>query len=88
MKAMPQVETIPELWVLGSSRASAEYAAELGWSFCFAHFISSEGLEDVIQGYEARFQPSPWLPEPRSAIGISVTGSFSSSEKSERAPSK
>jgi len=73
VKAMPQVETVPELWVLGSSRASAEYAAELGWSFCFAHFISSEGLEDVIKAYEARFQPSPWLPEPRSAIGVSVT---------------
>lgn len=71
--AQPAGDAIPELWLLGSTRASAQYAAQLGWAFCFAHFISTEGPESVIREYEAAFEPSPFLPEPRSAIGVAVT---------------
>jgi luciferase family oxidoreductase group 1 len=71
--AQPAGETMPELWLLGSTRTSAQYAAELGWAFCFAHFISSEGPESVIREYEAAFQPSPFLAAPRSALGVAVT---------------
>ena len=73
IKAMPEVETMPELWVLGSSLASAQYAAELGWAFCFAHFISQDGSERAIQLYRDRFQPSPFLAGPRAALGVSAT---------------
>jgi len=69
--AQPGGDTIPELWLLGSSRASAQYAAELGWAFCFAHFISTEGPESVIREYEAAFQPSPFLRRaPATPIGV------------------
>jgi len=71
--AQPAGDTLPELWLLGSSRASAQYAASLGWAFCFAHFISQEGPETVLREYEAAFQPSPFLSAPRTAIGVSVT---------------
>lgn len=71
--AQPAGEALPELWLLGSTRASARYAAELGWAFCFAHFISQEGPETVLKEYEAAFQPSPFLREPRTAMGVSVT---------------
>ncbi len=71
--AQPAGDTLPELWLLGSTRASAQYAAELGWAFCFAHFISTEGPESVIREYEAAFKPSPFLAEPRSALGVAVT---------------
>jgi luciferase family oxidoreductase group 1 len=73
IKAQPAGETMPELWVLGSTKAGAHYAAELGWAFCFAHFISTEGPEDIIRSYTERFRPSPFLREPKSAIGVSVT---------------
>jgi len=73
IRAQPAGETIPELWLLGSTRASAHYAAQLGWAFCFAHFISQEGPETVLQEYEAAFQPSPFLAAPRSAMGVAVT---------------
>jgi luciferase family oxidoreductase group 1 len=43
IRAQPAGESLPELWMLGSTRASAHYAARLGWAFCFAHFISQEG---------------------------------------------
>jgi luciferase family oxidoreductase group 1 len=73
IRAQPQGDTLPEMWLLGSSRASARYAAELGWAFSFAHFISGEGPETVLKEYEAAFQPSPFLASPKTAIGVSVT---------------
>ena len=73
IQAMPRGETMPELWVLGSSTASAEYAAELGWSFCHAHFINPDTAEAAIDLYRRRFQPSPVLPAPRVSIGVSAT---------------
>ena len=73
MKAQPTGDALPEMWLLGSSRASAHYAAQLGWAFCFAHFISQEGPETVLREYEAAFQPSPFLAEPRTAMGVSLT---------------
>ena len=73
IKAQPEGESLPEMWLLGSTRASARFAAELGWAFCFAHFISQEGPETVLREYEAAFEPSPFLPQPRHAIGVSAT---------------
>ena len=73
VRAMPQVPTVPELWLLGSTWQGAGYAAELGWSFSFAHFISPDGGEDVIRAYRQRFRPSPLLAEPRASLGVSVT---------------
>jgi luciferase family oxidoreductase group 1 len=73
VKAQPAGDDMPEMWLLGSTRSSAHYAAELGWAFCFAHFISQEGPETVLKEYEANFQPSPFLEKPRTAMGVSVT---------------
>lgn len=73
IKAMPEGPTMPELWLLGSSSASALYAAELGWKFCFAHFINQEGGDRFLQMYRDRFQPSPFLEAPVASAGISAT---------------
>lgn len=73
IRAMPTGPTMPELWLLGSSRDGAAYASGLGWPFCFAHFISPEGNEQLIRRYRERFEPSPWCPEPRASMGVAVT---------------
>jgi len=73
IRAQPAGDTMPELWLLGSTRASARYAAELGWAFCYAHFISPEGPETVLREYAEAFQPSPFLAKPMTAMGVSVT---------------
>ncbi len=73
VRATPAVETCPELWMLGSSDASARYAAELGWAFCFAHFINPEGGERWVRWYQQNYQASPLSPTPRASIGVSVT---------------
>ena len=72
VRAMPQVATVPELWLLGSTWHSAGYAARLGWGFSFAHFISPDGGEEVIRAYRRAFRPSPLLTEPRASLGVSV----------------
>lgn len=71
--AMPEGETMPELWLLGSSLAGAQYAAEMGWSFCFAHFINPHSGLDAVEVYRDRFEPSPFLAEPRVSLAISAT---------------
>lgn len=73
IRAMPSGDTNPEMWLLGSSGASALYAAELGLSFCFAQFITPDGGEQVIRQYRKRFEPSPAYDTARAAIGVSVT---------------
>jgi luciferase family oxidoreductase group 1 len=73
IRAQPAGDTIPELWLLGSSPSSASYAAELGWPFCWAHFINPEGGEQVTRDYRERFQPSPVSDEPRVSVAVSAT---------------
>lgn len=73
IRAIPATDTIPELWLLGSSAASAQYAAELGWGFCYAHFINADGGERSMALYRKLFDPSPLVPEPVGSIGVSVT---------------
>lgn len=70
--AQPAGPSVPELWLLGSTAASAHYAAQLGWPFCFAHFISSEGPRDVFRRYRTQFRPSAVSERPAAAIGVAT----------------
>jgi luciferase family oxidoreductase group 1 len=72
VRAMPAGPTAPEVWLLGSSDASAIYAAELGLAFSFAHFISAEGGPEVTRLYRERFRPSPELAAPVASAAIWV----------------
>jgi luciferase family oxidoreductase group 1 len=51
----PQVDTRPELWVLGSSDFGGLLAAQLGIRFAFAHFINAHFGHQVAQVYRERF---------------------------------
>lgn len=70
--AMPPGAGMPELWLLGSANVSAHYAAQIGWGFSFAQFISPDGGEGVVRAYRDAFQPSPVLEEPRVSLGVFV----------------
>ena len=72
VRAMPAGPTAPEVWLLGSSDASAVYAAELGLAFSFAHFINSDGGPEVTQLYRSRFRPSPERAEPAASAAVWV----------------
>jgi luciferase family oxidoreductase group 1 len=68
--AMPMGPTVPEIWLLGSSDASATYAAHVGAAFSFAHFISTEGGAEAMRTYREGFQPSPTLATPRANVAV------------------
>jgi luciferase family oxidoreductase group 1 len=57
VRVQPEIETAPEVWLLGSSDYSGALAAELGLPFAFAHFINPRGGDAVARAYRSRFKP-------------------------------
>jgi luciferase family oxidoreductase group 1 len=51
----PEIETRPELWMLGSSDFGGLLAAQLGIRFAFAHFINAQYGHRVAEAYRERF---------------------------------
>ena len=72
VKAMPQGDTCPEIWLLGSSDYSSALAAHLGVRFAFAHFINPFGGNAVSRQYRATFSPSSLETQPTSMVCIFV----------------
>ncbi|MBD3919156.1 LLM class flavin-dependent oxidoreductase [Paenibacillus sp. PR3] len=70
--AAPVIETMPELWLLGSSFESARIAARLGLGFGFAQFFGVPGGEEAIRGYRANFQPSSFNDKPNALAAVAV----------------
>jgi luciferase family oxidoreductase group 1 len=54
----------PEVWVLGSSSDSADFAGALGLPYCVADFIAGE-VPELAARYRSAFRPSPRAAEPR-----------------------
>src|SRR5688572_9398676 len=65
VRLQPEVDTVPEVWLLGSSDYSGALAAELGLSFAFAHFINPRGGDEVSRLYKEQFKGSGKRTEPR-----------------------
>ncbi|MBV7529112.1 LLM class flavin-dependent oxidoreductase [Chitinophaga sp. sic0106] len=68
--AIPQAETVPEMWILSSSGGSGYFAAHLGMALSFAHFINPNGGPEAVQQYRQHFRPSELLKEPQVNVGI------------------
>src|ERR1043165_2858104 len=56
VRLQPEVEGVPQVWLLGSSDFSGALAAQLGLPFAFAHFINARGGEEVTQFYRENFK--------------------------------
>lgn len=69
--AQPAGETVPELWILGSSDYGARVAAEHGLRYAFAQFIGGD-YPEVTQAYRAHFRPSDELPAPHALVTIAA----------------
>ncbi|MDH3436697.1 MAG: LLM class flavin-dependent oxidoreductase [Betaproteobacteria bacterium] len=72
VKAMPAGPTAPQVWLLGSSDYSGALSAQLGLRFAFAHFISADGGDVVVQDYKRRYQPSAREPGPHALLCVFV----------------
>lgn len=70
VRAIPQIDTVPELWMLTSSGESAYLAAHSGMALSFAQFINPVGGKDAINIYRQRFKPSTRLTEPKASVGV------------------
>ena len=73
-QAGSQPETMPEVWLLGSSDYSAQLAAALGMPFAFADFFGSTGEHGpaVADMYQRQFKPSGYLSEPKLNVAVQV----------------
>ena len=65
VRLQPEVDTVPEVWLLGSSDYSGALAAELGLPFAFAHFINPHGGDVVSRLYRENFKPSGTRMQPQ-----------------------
>jgi luciferase family oxidoreductase group 1 len=71
VKAFPQGDTAPEIWILGSSDYGAQVAALFGLPYCYAWFFSDgAGGERAIKLYKQSYRPSERHPEPRSGLCV------------------
>jgi len=72
IRAIPQIQTIPAMWLLSSSGESGIFAAHFGMGLSFAHFINPNGGPEAVAAYRARFQPSEEQPEEKANVAIFV----------------
>jgi luciferase family oxidoreductase group 1 len=70
VKAMPAGDTAPEIWLLGSSDYSGGLAALLGLRFAFAHFITAQGGDAVMQTYKSAFMRSAREDAPHGLLCV------------------
>jgi luciferase family oxidoreductase group 1 len=70
VRAIPHIDTVPELWMLTSSGESAYLAAHSGMALSFAQFINPVGGKEAINIYRQRFKPSTRLKEPKASVGV------------------
>jgi len=72
VRTMPEGESVPETWLLGSSDQSATFAAYFGLPFSFAHFINDQGGDQVMAAYRQAFRSSSRYAEPQGSVGAFV----------------
>ena len=72
IRAIPQIQTVPDMWLLSSSGESGLFAAHFGMGLSFAHFINPIGGPESVARYRERFQPSEDRAEPAASVAIFV----------------
>jgi luciferase family oxidoreductase group 1 len=72
IRAIPQVQTVPGMWLLSSSGESGLFAAHFGMGLSFAHFINPIGGPQAVAAYRERFKPSEDQAEAAASVAIFV----------------
>ena len=72
VKAFPGIGTKVPIYILGSSTDSAYLAASLGLPYVFASHFAPMHMEEAINIYRARFQPSEYLQKPYMMVCLNV----------------
>jgi luciferase family oxidoreductase group 1 len=72
IRAVPGAGLEVPIWLLGSSLYSAQLAALLGLPFAFASHFAPDLLQQAVEIYRARFQPSASFERPYVMLGLNV----------------
>jgi luciferase family oxidoreductase group 1 len=67
--ASPAVDDAVPVWVLGSSPASARYAADRGLPYAFGAFLNPQHMVAALTTYHQHFTPSQHLDRPKVMLG-------------------
>ncbi|WP_376774368.1 LLM class flavin-dependent oxidoreductase [Paenibacillus eucommiae] len=70
--ARPVPPAAPELWLLGTSRKSAQYAAQLGAGFVFGQFMSDQDAAEALSIYRQSFQSSSLGSVAKTIVAVGV----------------
>ena len=68
------------VWLLGSSTYSAQVAAAMGLPFAFASHFAPQDMVEAMLLYRRYFQPSQYLSEPYSAVGVPLVAADTDEE--------
>src|ERR1700710_588984 len=72
IRAIPQVQTVPAMWLLSSSGQSGLFAAHFGMGLSFAHFINPIGGPEAVAAYKDRFKPSQDMQQPQANVATFI----------------
>ena len=72
VRVIPAEVSLPPIWILGSSGASARFAGEMGMGYSFARHFSPTPPGPAFAAYRDAFRPSEEFPEPHIILGASV----------------
>ncbi|MBG9656974.1 LLM class flavin-dependent oxidoreductase [Cytobacillus firmus] len=72
LEASPLPLISPDLWMLGTSRKSGDFAAENGLAYSFGQFMSDENGAEIVQQYRQSFKPRKKGQKPYVIMALSV----------------
>ena len=72
VRVVPDGVTLPPIWVLASSGATAAFAGSMGMGYGFARHFSPTPPGPAIRAYREHFRPSAQFPAPHVILGVSV----------------
>ena len=80
VRAVPGAGLDVPVWILGSSLFGAQLAAVLGLPYAFASHFAPAQMEEAIELYRHRFEPSEYLAEPYVMLGLNVVAAETDAE--------
>ncbi len=80
IRATPGAGANVQIYILGSSLFGAQLAAALGLPYAFASHFAPAALDEALEIYRHRFEPSAVLDEPYAMCGFNVFSADSEDE--------
>jgi luciferase family oxidoreductase group 1 len=69
---IPGGVTLPPIWILGSTGASARFAGASGLGYAFASHFSPTPAAPAFRAYRESFEPSDTFPRPHAILGVAA----------------